>query len=417
MSSDHIKDVAAYDSKQMSQRGSERPSMTGSSGNENVGWLSGSTAASQRPSLVSGSPQDGQHPSLQQHVLHAGSGSLFRPPGTVSEYSHQRLYSPVYTTSPATPTALPPHFLQTVSASPIPTYNPFYPATHQFPPGYHSPLLSPRTFPIDSYSAVLASMGTHAAHAQQLPRFPSNQIPIPPSQYLGPTSDSTPSMSRPSPSSYHDISPSDPSQRQGRGISPQGKLDALRHPAAVRHKGSPVSPSGQSREGDSSTPTSNYKVPTGKEGSLKHRILTRPPDIHIQDSALQGEPGAGAAAEGSSPKRSKSSSSSASQRSITPRSDIPPSGAPGVMVVPPTPSQLHYPAHFMKGSIIQLANGELKRVEDLRTEDFVSSAEISSDLKIDSSTVVRIEESPSRGTAMLSFSVGENRVQVSKSVV
>lgn len=80
------------------------------------------------------------------------------------------------------------------------------------------------------------------------------------------------------------------------------------------------------------------------------------------------------------------------------------------------PSHIQYPTHFIKGSIIQLANGILKRVEDLQTEDFVNSAEISSDLKVDSSTVVRIEEQPDRGTAMLSFSVGEHRVQVSTHV-
>ena len=76
------------------------------------------------------------------------------------------------------------------------------------------------------------------------------------------------------------------------------------------------------------------------------------------------------------------------------------------------PTQPHYPPHFMKGSIIQLANGEFKRVEDLRTEDFVTSADISSDLKIDSSTVVKIEENRDRGTALLGFSVGEHRIQV-----
>ena len=56
--------------------------------------------------------------------------------------------------------------------------------------------------------------------------------------------------------------------------------------------------------------------------------------------------------------------------------------------------------------------GEFKRVEDLRTEDFVTSADISSDLKIDSSTVVKIEENRERGTALLGFSVGEHRIQV-----
>ena len=78
-----------------------------------------------------------------------------------------------------------------------------------------------------------------------------------------------------------------------------------------------------------------------------------------------------------------------------------------------TPTQPHYPPHFMKGSVIQLANGDLKRVEDLRTEDFVHSADISTDLKIDSSQVVHIEEMPDRGTAILGFSVGPQKIRVS----
>ncbi|XP_004593159.2 ataxin-1 [Ochotona princeps] len=75
------------------------------------------------------------------------------------------------------------------------------------------------------------------------------------------------------------------------------------------------------------------------------------------------------------------------------------------------------PPYFMKGSIIQLANGELKKVEDLKTEDFIQSAEISSDLKIDSSTVERIEDSHSPGVAVIQFAVGEHRAQVSVEVL
>ncbi|XP_029798994.1 ataxin-1 [Suricata suricatta] len=75
------------------------------------------------------------------------------------------------------------------------------------------------------------------------------------------------------------------------------------------------------------------------------------------------------------------------------------------------------PPYFMKGSIIQLANGELKKVEDLKTEDFIQSAEISSDLKIDSSTVERIEDSPHPGVAVIQFAVGEHRAQVSVEVL
>ncbi|NWW03232.1 ATX1L protein, partial [Oreocharis arfaki] len=78
---------------------------------------------------------------------------------------------------------------------------------------------------------------------------------------------------------------------------------------------------------------------------------------------------------------------------------------------PPSSSQL--PSHFMKGAIIQLATGELKRVEDLQTQDFVRSAEVSGGLKIDSSTVVDIEESQWPGLVTLHFVVGEQQSKVS----
>ncbi|NWI04125.1 ATX1L protein, partial [Tichodroma muraria] len=78
---------------------------------------------------------------------------------------------------------------------------------------------------------------------------------------------------------------------------------------------------------------------------------------------------------------------------------------------PPSSSQL--PSHFMKGAIIQLATGELKRVEDLQTQDFVRSAEVSGGLKIDSSTVVDIQESQWPGFVTLHFVVGEQQSKVS----
>lgn len=79
---------------------------------------------------------------------------------------------------------------------------------------------------------------------------------------------------------------------------------------------------------------------------------------------------------------------------------------------PPVPSP-HLPSHFMKGAIIQLATGELKRVEDLQTQDFVRSAEVSGGLKIDSSTVVDIQESQWPGFVLLHFVVGEQQSRVS----
>lgn len=90
--------------------------------------------------------------------------------------------------------------------------------------------------------------------------------------------------------------------------------------------------------------------------------------------------------------------------------------SPGLVAAatPPAPSTPSLPPYFIKGSIIQLADGELKQVEDLKTDDFIQSAEISSDLKIDSSTVVRIEGShASPNCAVVQFAVGEHRTQVS----
>ncbi|KAF5901339.1 ataxin-1-like [Clarias magur] len=72
------------------------------------------------------------------------------------------------------------------------------------------------------------------------------------------------------------------------------------------------------------------------------------------------------------------------------------------------------PSHFTKGAIIQLATGELKRVEDLKTNDFVRSAEASTGLKIDSSMVVDIRASSQRpGLVALRFAVGERQSKVS----
>lgn len=83
-------------------------------------------------------------------------------------------------------------------------------------------------------------------------------------------------------------------------------------------------------------------------------------------------------------------------------------------LAPPPPSLTPTgPSHFMKGAIIQLATGELKRVEDLQTQDFVRSAEMSGGLKIDSSMVVDIRASQQRpGLVSLHFTVGEQQSKV-----
>lgn len=88
---------------------------------------------------------------------------------------------------------------------------------------------------------------------------------------------------------------------------------------------------------------------------------------------------------------------------------LPPTGEPSGRL----PLQPYYPSHFMKGTMIQLANGELKRVEELNTDDFIGSAQASRTLKMDSSTVVKIEEK-TKDTVLICFSVGEHKVQVRK---
>ncbi|XP_076864729.1 ataxin-1a [Brachyhypopomus gauderio] len=98
---------------------------------------------------------------------------------------------------------------------------------------------------------------------------------------------------------------------------------------------------------------------------------------------------------------------------------LPVVSAPAGMLAtpPPPPSVPSLPPYFSKGSIIQLADGELKRVEDLKTEDFIQSAEISSELKIDSSTVERIDGSHTPNFAIIQFAVGDSRSQVSVEVL
>ena len=64
------------------------------------------------------------------------------------------------------------------------------------------------------------------------------------------------------------------------------------------------------------------------------------------------------------------------------------------------------------GSLIQLATGELKRVENLSTEDFLRSAKTSSEVKIDQSVVTSIDLHVERGVASIAFLVGQEKVQV-----
>ncbi|CAG9857171.1 unnamed protein product [Phyllotreta striolata] len=130
----------------------------------------------------------------------------------------------------------------------------------------------------------------------------------------------------------------------------------------------------------------SFKVP-GKEGSLKHRILTRPDDAKASPLDLQKPP------EG----RKRLQASISPPRS--PRK------------LPANNNNNVLPLNFTKGSLIQLHNGELRRIEEMRTEDFITSAERSAELRLAESTVVKIDEHPQLGNSVITLSYNNRRAQ------
>lgn len=67
----------------------------------------------------------------------------------------------------------------------------------------------------------------------------------------------------------------------------------------------------------------------------------------------------------------------------------------------------HRPEYFHCGSVVQLTENKLKRIEDLQTHDFESCAQLSPNLSLDCSTLIKIREDITRGTMFLTFSVGD----------
>jgi hypothetical protein len=106
-----------------------------------------------------------------------------------------------------------------------------------------------------------------------------------------------------------------------------------------------------------------FKVPSGKEGSLKHRILIRP--------------------NGEKDGRRKS-----------------PSSVDKVTL--PTTNN-NNPTNFSKGQLVEIAHGELKRIEDLRTEDFMIASGKTQNLQMIDTTVVKITPNSKNVTVTLSY--------------
>lgn len=317
-------------------------------------------------------------------------------------------------------------------------YSAFYP---QFPShsGYtHRSMLTGHYPHIESYSAVLQSMGSQVQHASQtqLPRNSYLPGQLPQYSILGGNQRSLSVSTSPGPqvaprhspatgqhsgdSAARDIKSPLKYERDleghsgGREYSPHYKEERTHSLSSIELGSGGKSVSFKDlppRHESLCKDQSDYKVPSGKEGSRKHRILTRPSDSAVESSSIDVQSGSHSSNRSSdqpSPKRSKAGYG-VSLPIVNPHG-VEQGGAEVGAGAPQSSSNLHYPPHFMKGSIIQLANGELKRVEDLQTDDFGQSADISSDLKIDSSTVVRMEEKSS--TVVLGFVVGEHKVQV-----
>ncbi|XP_029912578.1 serine/threonine-protein kinase fray2 [Myripristis murdjan] len=67
--------------------------------------------------------------------------------------------------------------------------------------------------------------------------------------------------------------------------------------------------------------------------------------------------------------------------------------------------------HFTKGSLIELASGRLKRVEELRTEDFLRSADTSPEFHLSTCTVLLIAPSNTQGFSHLQVHLTDRNTQ------
>ncbi|XP_025836433.1 pollen-specific leucine-rich repeat extensin-like protein 2 isoform X2 [Agrilus planipennis] len=172
-----------------------------------------------------------------------------------------------------------------------------------------------------------------------------------------------------------------------------------------------------------------FKIPSGKEGSLKHRILTRPGDIPKSVTSLQKT--LSVADSTPTPAYHHSARVSPQLPSVLPEVSATPHNRKRLSAAfspPSSPAATTKPLltnniasannnvlpinSFVKGALIQLANGTLRRIEEMQTEDFVQSAEKSAELRLADSTVVKIEETPSAGTVTIKLSYNQRRAQV-----
>ncbi|XP_045192252.2 uncharacterized protein LOC123548780 [Mercenaria mercenaria] len=366
-------------------------------------------------SIVAGTAGAGPHVTL---------ASVFRPPQSVPETGR---YGTAFTTAAGSSAVGPynsPLYATGSHGTGLGPYSAFYSQYPNYSAGVMHGTLDPQ---YGSYSAVLQSMGSHAAQSQ-VPRSPyGGSGGTGAAGVLNQYSLHMPRTTSPGGKTFIANTNIGTHERDDSKYRREMELDKRRYSTGVIKDEKPhhfsvpsgfpeparVSFPSTLRESPSQgrDPQDYYKVPSGREGSLKHRIL-RPSDS--TSSVPLGNPQHSAFTNTDEPfaKRTKSESLGVDKEFNRQGLRTADSSQPSIEVSQSRTPHLHYPPHFMKGSIIQLGNGEYKRVEDLETDDFRHSADVSSDLKIDSSTVVHIEENEAQGTAVLGFVVGEHKIQV-----
>ncbi|XP_075979259.1 ataxin 1 [Anticarsia gemmatalis] len=94
-----------------------------------------------------------------------------------------------------------------------------------------------------------------------------------------------------------------------------------------------------------------------------------------------------------------------------------PAPAPPPREEPPTSPERGAPApYFCRGALIRLEDGSLRRVEEMRTEDFVMSADRSGDLALTQCTLLRLEERGDRLALTLTYDRNRSQVELESTV-
>ncbi|KAG6444777.1 ataxin-1 [Manduca sexta] len=94
-----------------------------------------------------------------------------------------------------------------------------------------------------------------------------------------------------------------------------------------------------------------------------------------------------------------------------------PAPAPPPREEPPTSPERAAPApYFCRGALIRLEDGSLRRVEEMRTEDFVMSADRSGDLALTQCTLLRLEERGDKLALTLTYDRNRSKVELESTV-